>query len=122
MSTLSTLSEQATLSEQVTEQAVHEHAAHRRARRARLALALVALALLLPGGRAARAGTSVTVDYSAVAAFSQTTPYTTSGLTATPAAGETLTGGGGPGLGIAGGTSFHGFDAIDQSEVTKLYA
>jgi len=87
-----------------------------------LVLLLAARAILAPAGTAC----ADTADYKAVAGFSQTTPYTTGGLTATPAATETLTGGGTNGLGVAGGGTsfhgFHGFDAIDQSEVTKLYA
>jgi hypothetical protein len=60
------------------------------------------------------------VDYTAVAAFWQTTPLTVSGLTATPGAGETLTGGGpgggGPGLGVFGGSDDINEHTIDGSE------
>jgi hypothetical protein len=63
-----------------------------------------------------------------VGAFSQTTPLTVSGLTATPGAGETLNGGdsifGHPlfGLGIAGGSTYGGdlSGYIDHSESVRF--
>jgi hypothetical protein len=110
----------------VTERVAHRRVAHGRAgyqlsRLSRLVgLVPLVFGLVCTGGRAARADNSVTVDYGAVAAFSQTTPYSTSGLTATPAAGETLTGGNGIGLGVPGGTRIFFGDDIDGSESVRF--